>query len=97
MKNTGTSSACVCLKLTIVFSGFATIENEMAAVIISQIACEQMYTIIAGGIIIDPDYELIGPQFRRETISAPACPSPPTPSSTPTSKAYVHILYTYMY
>ena len=81
MKNTGNSSACVCLKLTIVFSGFATIENEMATVTISQLMYEQMYTITAGGIIMDPHYELIGPRFRRETISAPACPLTPTFSS----------------
>ena len=58
----------------------------MATVTISQLVCEQMYTITAGGIIMDPDYELIGPQFRRETISAPACPLTPTFSSTYISK-----------
>ena len=72
--------------LDVVFSGFGTIENEMATVTISQLMCEQMYTITAGGIIHNPRYKLIGPRFRIETVSA-ACP---TRSSKPISKVYVH-------
>ena len=58
----------------------------MATVTISQLVCEQMYTITAGGIIMNLDYELIGPRFYGETISAPACPIPSTTSFTPIGK-----------
>ena len=70
----------------------------MATVTINQLMCEQMYTITAGGIIINPEYELIGPRFRRETVSAPACPVFPTSTSTSIGKTYmctyVHICIT---
>ena len=72
--------------LAIVFKGSAAIENEMATVTISQLVCEQMYTITAGGIIMNPGYELIGPRFYAETVSAPACPIPSTTSFTPIGK-----------
>ena len=58
----------------------------MATVTINQLMCEQMYTIIAGGIT---DNDLIGPQFQREVVSAPACPIPPTPTPTPIGKACI--------
>ena len=76
--------------LDVVFSGSGTIENEMATVTISQLICEQMYTITAGGIIMDPDYKLTGPRFRRETASAPACPIMPNTPPIHTGKEYMH-------
>ena len=61
------------------------IMNGMATVTISQLICEQMYTITAGG--ITNDGQLVGPRFRRETISASSCPPMPTTSlTTPTGK-----------
>ena len=65
------------------------IMNGMATVTVSQLICEQMYTVTAGGIIMDPGYELIGSRFCIETISASSCPPMPTTSSpTPTGKPY---------
>ena len=67
--------------------GSPAIMNGMATVTISQLICEQMYTITAGG--ITNDSQLVGPRFRRETINASSCPPmSTTSSSTPTGKQY---------
>ena len=61
----------------------------MATVTIN-LECEEMYTITAGGrVMMESGSELVGPRFRRETVSAPACPIPPTPTSTPIGKACI--------
>ena len=87
--------------LDALFLGFATIENELATVTISELMCGQMYTITAGGIIMNSFHELIGPRFCRETISAPACPMIPTTSSiligTPMYSVHTCITYVCMY
>ena len=63
------------MHLDAIFLGFATIENELATVTISELTCGQMYTITAGGIVMmNSGIELIGPRFHRETVSAPVCP-----------------------
>ena len=59
----------------------------MVAVTLSLLACEQTYTIAAGG--VDSATELVGPQIVSETVTASACPVPSTTSSVPTGKTYV--------
>ena len=75
--------------LDTVFLGIATIENERATVAIN-LMCEQMYTITAGGIaMMNSGNDLIGPRFRRETVSAPACSVSPSPSPMSNGKSCI--------
>ena len=59
-------------------SASATLNNnDMATANLNGLVCEEMYSIIAGGVITNVammDQTLVGPRFHMETITAPACP-----------------------
>ena len=55
--------------------------DNTAIVTISAVMCGRVYTITAGG--LDDSNNLVGPQFRQETITTGPCPVPPTTSSVP--------------
>ena len=57
----------------------------MATVTVRNLQCQQTYTITAGGILSNG--MLVGPQFRRETITAGSCSTTPTPASSSVSKS----------
>ena len=69
---------CMCT-----LSGSATIIGHMATVTFMNLQCQQTYTITAGGILRNG--MLIGPQFRRETITVGSC-STATQTSPPVSE-----------
>ena len=70
-------------------SGSTTITSNMATVTVSNLQCQQTYTITAGGIL--SNNMLVGPQFRRETITAGSCSTTPTPTSFPSVSKSMHV------
>ena len=95
------ANICIHNKLPFVctFIGSATIEDDnMATVTVSNLACEQTYTVTAGGIVIGgmDERELIGPQFRQPAIVT-AGPCPTTIMTTTESMSKMLRIFVCMY
>ena len=75
---------CMCT-----LSDSARIIDNMATVTVMNLQCQQTYNITAGGILSNG--MLVGPQFRRETITAGSCSTTPTPTSFPSVSKSMHV------
>ena len=76
-------------------SDSAAIMDNMATVTVNGLVCEQIYSIVAGGIITNDvmmDRTLDGPRFHTETITASACPVVITTTTMTTGKRVIYLL-----